>query len=106
MYNIKIKVMEKRNNKVLSGLILAGLVMCGHMSYAGVGEKFNKFIGSEFTNISGLYIILGVIAAGIIGKVLHHFFIKDEERTPSNVKISPHVHHRHHRQRPIIKKTS
>jgi hypothetical protein len=106
MYNIKIKVMEKRKNKVLSGLMILGLVMSSLQSYAGVGEKFNKFIGSEFTNISGLYIILGVIAAGIIGKVLHHFFIKEEEKAPSNVKIGQHVHHRHHRPRSIVKKTS
>lgn len=94
-------VMEKRK-KVLSGLMLLGLVMMSQSTYASIGEKFNQYIGSEFANTSGLYIIFGVIGAGIIGKICQNYFMT-EEKPVSKVKVS---HHRYHRPRPVIKKTA
>lgn len=96
------KVMEKRK-KMLSGLMLLGLIMLSQSSYANLSDKFNKYIGSEFANTSGLYIIFGVIGAGIIGKIIQSYFIREEEKPVSKVRVS---HHRYHRPRPVIKKTA
>lgn len=96
--------MEKRKNKVLSAILMFGLI--SQSSYAGIGDSFNKYIGSEFSNASGFYIILGVIAAGVVGKICQRYFMVEEEKPVSKVKISQHSHQRHHRHRNIIKKTS
>lgn len=97
--------METSKIRVKLGMVVMFLALTSSTAFAGITEKFNKYIGSEFTNMSGLYIILGVFAAGLIGKLFHYFFIKDTEEIKhvSNVKISPHRHHRH---RPVVKKTS
>ena len=98
--------MKKSNKRGLSGLVLAGLMITSQAGYAGLGEKFNKYIGSEFTNVSGFYIILGVISVGIIGKLCQIFFIHEEDKPAVKVKLSQHSHHRHHKAKPMIKKTS
>ncbi len=95
--------MEKRKNKVLSGLMLLGLVMVSQKSYASLSDKFNQYIGSEFANASGFYIILGVIGAGVIGKICQHYFLIDEQKPVMKAKIRAH---RHQRPRNVIKKTS
>jgi len=95
--------MEKRKNKVLSGLMLLSLVMVSQKSYASLGDTFNQYIGSEFANASGFYIILGVIGAGVIGKICQHYFLVEEEKPVMKAKIRAH---RHHRPRNIVKKTS
>lgn len=97
--------MENIKLRVKPGIITVFLILISSTAFAGITEKFNKYIGSEFTNLSGLYIILGVFAAGLIGKVFHYFFIRetDEMKHITNVKITPHRPHRH---RGVIKKTS
>lgn len=82
--------------------MLLGLVMFSQNSYAGISDKFHQYIGSEFSSASGFYIVLSVLGAGVIAKLIQHFFMNEKENTVSRVKIS---HHHHHRQR-IIKKTS
>ena len=99
----KSNVMKNRKNKVLSGLLLMGLVMVSQMSYAGLGAKFSQFLGNESAYTSSFYIILSVFGVGVIGKICQHLFLTEEHHQPaSKVRVS---HHRHHRVR-VIKKTS
>lgn len=98
--------MENSKNKLLTGTLLVGLLLISNTGKAGLGDKFNKYIGSEFTNMSGFYIILGVLGVGIVGKLFHYFFMREDNEKVSNVKISHTSHHRHHRPRPLVKKTS
>jgi hypothetical protein len=97
--------MKKRKVRIVTGLMLGSLILMNHSSYAGLGDKFNQYIGGEFTNLNGFYIILAVISIGVIGKLYQHFFVEEEKPT-SKVKINHHSHLRHHRPRPMIKKTS
>lgn len=98
--------MENKTNKFIAGTILTGLMLLSNTGYASLSDKFNKYIGNDGTHLSSIYILLGVIGVGIIGKVLHHYFMREEERKVTNVKITPNAHHRHHRPRPVVKKTS
>jgi len=98
--------MKKSKTIVVTGLTMTGLILMSHQSYAGFTEQFNKYIGSEFSNASGFYIILAVIGVGILGKMYQHFFLREDEKPMTKVKISQHSHQRHHRPRPMIKKTS
>jgi hypothetical protein len=98
--------MENKTDKFIAGTILTGLMLWSNTGYASLGDKFNKYIGNDGTHLSSIYILLGVIGVGIIGKVLHHYFMREEERKVTNVKITPNAHHRHHRPRPVVKKTS
>lgn len=98
--------MKIRNNRGLSGLAVLGLILISQKSYAGLGEKFNQYVGSDFSNASGFYIILGVIGAGIVGKICQYYFMREEEKPISKIKIANHAHHRQHRHRSVIKKTS
>jgi len=95
--------MENRKKKVLSGIMLMALVMVSQKSYAGLGDKFYQYTGSESAYANGFYIILSVIAVGVIGKICQHYFMSEEDKTASAVKIN---NHRHHRPKHIIKKTS
>lgn len=95
--------MKKMNTIKAAGWLVAVLLMTTHTAFAGVGEKFNKYVSSEFNNLSGLYIILGVLAFGIIGKIVHHFFMREDN---SPVVKSGHSPIRHHRHRHVVKKTS
>jgi hypothetical protein len=101
--------MKNRKNGVPAGLTLVGLTLLSNNSFAGLSDKFKEYVGDGSSNFASLYIIAGVIAVGIIGKLVQHYLMKEEEKTSSNVKISHHSHHnhhRHHRQRAVVKKTS
>lgn len=95
-------VMENRKNKIISGLVLIGLVVVSHKSFAGLGNKLEQYIGDTSAYANGFYIIMAVIGVGVIGKICQHLFMTEEEQPVSKVRVS---HHRHHRTR-IIKKTS
>lgn len=84
----------------LAGILFIGLLMISQNSYAGVGNLFTKFIDDDANSINGVYIILGVLLAGLVAKFLHVLFVK-EEKPIQRMRIE----HIHHRQR-IIKKTS
>jgi hypothetical protein len=99
--------MKRKERKNLAALLIVMLLSVSHTLTAGVGEKFNKYVGSEFTNMSGLYIILGVLGFGIVGKLVHHYFMKEEQDKPlTNHPTARSIlrHHRHHRA--VVKKTS
>lgn len=99
--------MKNKKNGVSAGLLLVGALLVSNNSFAGLSNKFNEFVGNSSSNLSSLYIIIGVIAVGVIGKLLQNYLMKQEEKTSRNVKISSHSHHRHHRhQRAVVKKTS
>jgi hypothetical protein len=80
------------------------LLCSGHIHAAGVAEKFYDFIGSEFTNLRGFYIMAGIVAGSLaIYFVANHFSKKEEERVyPQHYSQNRRNHH-HHR---VIKKTS
>ncbi|MFO0355854.1 MAG: hypothetical protein ACK50A_02795 [Sphingobacteriaceae bacterium] len=84
----------------LAGILLMSLLMISQNSYAGVGNLFTKFINDDANSINGVYIILGVLFAGLVAKVLQLLFLR-EEKPIHRIKVE----HIHHRQR-IIKKTS
>ncbi len=83
--------------------MITGLLMVSQSSYASIGKMFNQYIGSEFTDASGFYIILGVISAGVIGSILQHYFNREEKKPVSRVRVKHHYHQRH---RHIIRKTA
>jgi hypothetical protein len=95
--------MKKTKNIKTAGWLVAVLLLMAQTAFAGVGGKINKYVSSEFNNLSGLYIILGVLAFGIIGKIVHHFFMREES---SPVVKSGNSSMRHHRHRHGVKKTS
>jgi len=108
MFNLlKYRIMKTENWKRPGVAVFTLLlVTVANKAQAGVAEKFDKYILSEFTNLSGLYIIGGVLLAGIIGKLIQHFFFKDEGvmAHPTNVKWQPNRRQRHTRH--VVKKTS
>lgn len=101
--------MKTKTNGVSAGLIIVGLTLLSNNSFAGLSTKFKEYVGDGSSNFASLYIIVGVITVGIIGKLVQHYLMKEEAKTSSNVKISNHSHHnqhRHNRHRVVIKKTS
>ena len=101
--------MKNRGNGVKTGLTLLGLLMLSNTSFASLSDKFTEYVGGDASNLASLYIIVGVIAVGLLGKLVQHYFMRQEVRTSSNVKMSSlnnHNHQRHHRPRGVVKKTS
>jgi hypothetical protein len=101
--------MKNKKNGVSTGLIFAGLSLLSNNSFAGLNNKFKEYVGDGSSNFASLYIIAGVIAVGIIGKLVQHYLMKEDVTTSPNVKISHHSHHNHHRHnrhRAVVKKTS
>jgi len=94
--------MQKRN-KVLSGLMIVGLLMVSQSSYASIGEMFNQYVGNEFANANSFYIILAVVSAGVLGSVFQKTFNREEKKSHSKVRV---IHHYNNRPRHIIKKTA
>lgn len=101
--------MKNRRNGVTSGLTLLGLLMLSNTSFASLSDKFTQYVGDSASSLASLYIIAGVVAVGVIGKLIQSRFMREEERSTPNVKMSSinnHNHHRHHRPRAVVKKTS
>jgi hypothetical protein len=99
--------MKNKKNGVSAGLALVGSMLVSNSSFAGLNDKINQYADNGSSNLTSLYIIAGVIAVGIIGKLVQHYFMKEEVKHSPNVKISHHSHHRHHRHhRAVVKKTS
>jgi len=101
--------MKNRRNGVRAGLSLLGLLMLSNTSFASIGDKFNQYVGDSASSLASLYIIAGVIAVGVIGKLIQNHLMREETRSSTNVKMSSlnnHNHHRHHRPRAVVKKTS
>ncbi|MBI2720677.1 MAG: hypothetical protein HYX39_00735 [Bacteroidetes bacterium] len=72
---------------------------------ASIGEKFNKFVGSEFSDFKSLYIIGGVILTSFVLYFVVNHFQKEEVRKP--VYHGTHFsHHKRHHAHKVIKKTS
>lgn len=101
--------MKTKRKGVSAGLLMGGLILLSNNSFAGLGDKFREYVGEGSSNFASLYIIVGVAAVGIIGKLIQHYLNKEEAKSSSNVKISAHSHHnhyRHNKHRAIVKKTS
>ncbi len=101
--------MKNKKSGVSAGLLFVGLILLSNNSFAGLGNKFKEYVGDGTSNFASLYIIAGVVAVGIIGKLVQHYLMKEDVKTSPNVKISPHSHHNHHRHnrhRAVLKKTS
>ncbi len=105
----KINVMKNRRNGVTSGLTLLGLLMLSNTSFASLTNKFTQYVGGDASNLASLYIIAGVVAVGVIGKLIQNHMMREEARNTSNVKMSSlnnHNHQRPYRPRAVVKKTS
>lgn len=87
---------------------LFGMLLLNGSASASVGEKFDKFVGSEFSNYQGLYIIAGIVIASLVLYVIVNHFTKREERKTVHhgTHLSHHRHHRHHHSHKVIKKTA
>jgi len=96
-------VMKNGKRKMLQGLMILGLVMVSEETYASLSDKFSEYAASDVESANSLYIILGVIAAGIIGKIVQHYFMAEEKKPVTKVRVSNHYNQR---QRHIIKKTA
>jgi hypothetical protein len=97
--------MKTISNKAL--LILAGLMLlCSGSIEAGIIDKFKEFAGAEFNNFQGLYIMSGVIIAGLVIYILVNHFGKEEEQrnVRHGANYTHHRRHQHHHR--IVKKTS
>jgi hypothetical protein len=97
--------------KILKAVyFLIGMLLLNGPASASVGDKFDKFVGSEFSNYQGLYIIAGIVVASLVLYVIVNHFNKQEERKSVHhgTHVSHHRHHRHHQhhQHKVIKKTS
>ncbi|MCW3077564.1 MAG: hypothetical protein JWO32_2173 [Bacteroidetes bacterium] len=89
--------------------ILVGfLLMTVSTANASIGEKFNKYVGNEFTNFQGLYIIGGIVVASLVMYFIVNHLQKEEEHGVAHhgSHFSRHKRHVHHHASRIIKKTS
>jgi hypothetical protein len=98
-----------KTNILKAAYFLLGLLLVNvNAMHASVGEKFDKFVGSEFSSYQGIYIIVGVVIASLVlYLVVNHFNKEEDEHT--TVRHGTHYsHHRrhHHHVHKIIKKTS
>lgn len=72
---------------------------------ASIGEKFNKFVGSEFSDFKSLYIIGGVLVTSLLLYFLVNHSQKHEVRRP--VYHGNHnSHHKRHHIHKVVKKTA
>ena len=94
------KTAFNKANLILVGLVLFGT---GNMK-AGISDKFKEFVGNEFSNFQGLYIMAGIIISSLVLYILVNHFGK-EESNERHISTAGHRRHHHHHQR-IIKKTS
>jgi len=89
-------------------LLVFGLMLFNlNTASATIGEKFNQFVGSEFSNMQGIYIIAGIVVASLVVYIVVNHFNKEEEDKSIRHGASHHHrrHHQHHHQHRIIKKT-
>jgi fucose permease len=88
--------------------ILIGLLLITVSAQAGIGESFQEFAGSSFSNFQGLYIIAGIVIASLVLYIVLNHFNKEEDEK-SHHHASGHAHHRRHRHvhhvHKVIKKT-
>lgn len=73
--------------------------------HAGVMDKFNKFAGTEFTSLRGLYIMGGIIIASLVVYLLTNHFSK-EDKAEAREDLSKTYHRRSHHHHRVIKKTA
>ncbi|MBK9285425.1 MAG: hypothetical protein IPM51_14070 [Sphingobacteriaceae bacterium] len=91
------------NNKAV--LFLVGtMLLSTQRASAGIVEKFQTFIGNEFSSFEGLYIMAGVIIGGLVFYIVSNHFVK-EEKKESRPNLSVARERRNHHQR-VIKKTA
>lgn len=87
-------------------LILVGLTLTNiSQMNASVTEKFQKFIGNEFSSFQGLYIMAGVTISFLLVYILTNHFGKKENEKSNTGAVNYPINRRHH-QRSVIKKTS
>ncbi|MBA3663447.1 MAG: hypothetical protein H0W61_04465 [Bacteroidetes bacterium] len=88
-------------------LLLGFLLVNVNSMSASVGDKFDKFVLSEFSNsLGGFYIIAGIVIASLVLYVIvNHFNKEEEKRTVHHGSHFTH-HKRHHHTHRVIKKTS
>ncbi len=88
-------------------LILVGsLLISGNLS-AGVGDQLSHSVSDELSHfhIQGLYVIGGIIVAGLLIYLLVNHFGKEEGK-PFVRNRSNYAHNRRAQQRAIVKRTA
>lgn len=97
--------MKTERKNLTTILLMSGMLLSVSKASAGVGELFDKYIASEFNNLTGLYIVLGVILVGVIGKLFQNYLLKEEKAVKAQRNL-PSSRYKYHRHRAVVKKTS
>ena len=87
-------------------LILGGLMLTGIQSmHAGITDQFSNSISNELSHfhIQGLFVIFGIVAAGLSFYFLTHKPVKEEGALRQKVSYTQQ-RRQHHRA--VIKKTA
>ena len=63
-------------------LILGGLMLASEGLFAGAGKALKNSISNELSNfhVQGLYVIGGIVVAGLVSYILINHFRKEEEK--------------------------
>ena len=84
------------------------LIGTGTLS-AGVTSEFSNAVTNELSNfhIQGLYVIAGIVTAGLVIYLLINHFGKEEKVEQRPLRRAHYTtHRRHQHQRSVIKKTA
>ncbi len=86
-------------------LILGGSMLIGGTMQAGITDQFIHSVSNELSNfhVQALFVIGGIIAAGLTFYFLTHFIYKEEK--PQRQKVSYSQQRRQH-HRAVVKKTA
>ena len=91
-------------------LIFTGSMLIGTGTLsAGVANEFSSAVTNELSNfhIQGLYVIAGIVTAGlVIYLFVNHFGKEEKEEQRPFRRGHYHTHRRHHHQRSVVKKTA
>jgi hypothetical protein len=73
------------------------LILSSFGAYADFGGKMKNELGKEFTSLTGVYIIGGLVVAGLIIYLISNYVFKEkEEKLPDEAfQHSQHNHLRH-----------
>lgn len=89
---------------IKSVFVLIGFMLVCSSANAAIGGKIKSFFGNELAQFHsrGLFLIGGVVIAGILSYFVRNLFDKEEETDRVHRPLNHTVHHRRHHHK-IIK---
>lgn len=84
------------------------LVFCTLLAKADFGGKVKNMISKEFNSLVGIYITLGLVAAGLLVYLISNYVFKEKEDDKASSEAIHNAQHNHlrHKHRHSHKKTS